>query len=170
LEQILQFSRRLVEKRSQKGDRRRDGAGDDSSKSLHENAQNGKTSDVAKIDNSKSSDGRSVPKKDHCVLSVDQIKKLGELKFSISNKDVNVKLDTFHSLLVEAGLMTLVNGLRVQPVPTEDSPIGYTQAFVIYGKRQEIGNYFYNKFIADRTPYAISTHTEYFRYMYVRKY
>jgi hypothetical protein len=160
LEEILQFSRRLVEKRSHKGDKGRDVAADNSSKSLTENAQNGKTVDVAKLDMVKSPDGRCVPKKDHCVLSADQIKKLGELKFSISNKDVSVKLDSLHSVLVEAGLITLVNGLRVQPLPTESSQIGYTSAFVIYGKPQDIGNYFLNRFVADKTPYAISTHTE----------
>jgi hypothetical protein len=121
LEKILRYSHRLAEKRSLRGDRGRDEAIDDSSKSVHKNANMEKTSDIVPTENSKSLGGRSIQKKDHCVLSADQIKKLRELQFSISNKDVNVKLDSLHNILVEAGLITLVNGLRVPPIPTAAS-------------------------------------------------
>jgi hypothetical protein len=69
-------------------------------------------------------------------------------------------LDSLHNILVEAGLINLVNGLRVPPVPTATLQIGYTSAFVVYIVPQDIGNYFLNRFVADTNPYAISTHTE----------
>ena len=82
------------------------------------------------------------------------------MQFSISNKDVNSKLDKLHAILVESGLISLVNGHRLEPVPTKDSPLGYTPAKVIYVKPQDPDNYFLNKFVADSSVYNASTHTE----------
>ena len=157
LEKIFNYSRGLVANRSiPLGMRDMTVASSDAK--IHNVVPRGKIDNSSTVVNSKINS--SVSKKDHCNLSVDQIQKLGALQFSISNKDVNSKLDQLHAILVESGLISLVNGQRLEPVPTRDSPIGYTPPKVIYCKPEGPDNYFLNKFIADTSIFNVSTHTE----------
>ena len=157
LENIFNYSRGLVAQRSiPLGMRDTTVASSDAK--IHNVVPRGKIDNLSTVVNSKINS--SVSKKDHCNLSVDQIQKLGALQFSISNKDVNSKLDQLHAILVESGLISLVNGQRLEPVPTTDSPIGYTPPRVIYCKPEDPDNYFLNKFIADTSIFNVSTHTE----------
>ena len=157
IEKIFDYSRKLIADRSsQPGTRDTTVASSDAK--IMNVVPRGKIHNPSTVVNSKLNN--SVSKKDHCILSPDQIQKLGAMQFSISNKDVNSKLDKLHAILVESGLISLVNGHRLEPVPTKDSPLGYTPAKVIYVKPQDPDNYFLNKFVADSSVYNASTHTE----------
>lgn len=73
-----------------------------------------------------------ISKKDYCTISDGQLKILSELQFSPAGKSNYEQLESLYNIIVEIGLLTLINKQRVPPVPTSESPLGYTPPRVIY--------------------------------------
>lgn len=102
----------------------------------------------------------AVSRKEYCKVTTDNIKLLRDNQFSLSNTNVNEKLDVLYDVLAETGLLQIVNGTRIVPIPTDSNILGYIRAHIIHRKPLSFANYSVNTFIDDKSPFDKHTHTQ----------
>ena len=90
-----------------------------------------------------------VPKKDYNRISPEMAQALKDLHFSTSTsgRNNNEKLEKLHNYLDDIGILTLVKLQRKMPKITSVSPLGYTEANIIFRPESTFEDLSTNQFV-----------------------